>query len=239
MTPEETAAATAQAIVQAGTGFMTNPSTFAHGGDLGFSGLDFYVVGRGGVLGDTSADVVAAAFVFWSPEVIRKAWDAGREVMPPFSAAEEFAIAGHKWAEATWPDGVDYDRLAELAGRVAEGADFAGAPLFAGWRLLDVPTSPKAHVLHYLNGLRELRGAIHAGAVLAAGLRPTEAVAISAPYMAKIYGWGELTADPAKKPVWDQAEAATNRGIAAAFEILDETERDELATLANATLPAA
>lgn len=238
MTPEETAAATATAIVQAGTGFMTAPSTFSHGGDLGFNGLDFYITGRGGVLGETSADVVAAALVFWSPDVVRKSWEAGIQVMPPFSAAQEFAIAGHKWAEATWPDGVDYERLGELAGRVAESADYAGAPLFAGWRQLDLPDTPKARVLHFLNGLRELRGAIHAGAVLSSGLRPTEAVAISAPYMAKIYGWGELTADPEKKPVWEQAEAATNRGMAAAFAVLDDAEREEIASLAQATLPS-
>ena len=236
MTPEETAAATAAAIVQAGSGFMTNPSTFAHGGDLGFHGLDFYVVGRGGVLGDTAGEVVAATFVFWSPDVIRNAWDSGREVMPPSSAAREFAIAGHKWAEANWPDTVDFDRLEELAGRVAETADAAGAPLFAGWRLLDVPSSPKARVLHFLNGLRELRGAIHAGAVRAAGLRPAEAVAISAPYMGPVYGWGELTPDPAKKPAWDLAEAATNRGLAGAFEVLEEAERAEFAALVNGTL---
>ena len=240
MTPEQTAAALANAIVQAGTGFMTSPSTFAHGADLGFNGLEFYVTGRGGVLGDTSAAVVTAAFAFWSPSVIEPAWDAGREVMPPSSAAREFAIAGHKWAETNWPDGVDYGRLAELAGRVVEGASAAAAPLFAGWRELDLPDTPRARALHHLNGLRELRGAIHAGAVVTAGLRPSDAVAINSAYMGPIYGWGELVADDAKRPAWEAAVAATDRGFAAAaLGGLDASERDELVGLANATLPAA
>lgn len=239
MTPEETAAALAPAIVQAGTGFMTNPATFTHGGDLGFNGLGFYVTGRGGVLGDTSAAVVTAAFAFWSPSVIGPAWDAGREVMPPLSAAREFAIAGQTWAEASWPDGVDYARLADLAGRVVEGASASAAPLFAGWRELDLPDSPKARALHHLNGLRELRGAIHAGAIVAAGLTPTDAVAINNAFMGPIYGWGELVADDAKRPAWQAAEEATNRGFAAAaLAGLDASERDELVALATSTLPS-
>ena len=46
---------------------MTDPATYAYGAELGFEGMDFYVAGRGGALGDVPADVVAAAFVFFAP----------------------------------------------------------------------------------------------------------------------------------------------------------------------------
>jgi hypothetical protein len=51
----EAAKQTAAAIGQLGGAFMIDGSTFARGGELGFGGLDFYVLGRGGVLGDTTA----------------------------------------------------------------------------------------------------------------------------------------------------------------------------------------
>ena len=31
---------------------MTDPATYAYGAELGFEGMDFYVAGRGGALGD-------------------------------------------------------------------------------------------------------------------------------------------------------------------------------------------
>ena len=67
MQPQDAARATAQAVGALGGAFMLDGSTYARGAELGFSGLDFYVLGRGGALGDTHADVVAAAFCFWNP----------------------------------------------------------------------------------------------------------------------------------------------------------------------------
>ena len=57
---------------------MTDPACYAHGAELGFEGMDFYVAGRGGVLGDTPADVVVAAFVYFHPDTIRAAWERPR-----------------------------------------------------------------------------------------------------------------------------------------------------------------
>ena len=48
MTPEQAAHETREAIVR-GTGrFMTDADVHAHGAALGFTGMDFYVAGRGG-----------------------------------------------------------------------------------------------------------------------------------------------------------------------------------------------
>ena len=63
------AAQTAGAVSSVGSHFMLDGTTYAHGAGLGFAGLDFYVGGRGGVLGDVDADVVAAAFAFFEPRV--------------------------------------------------------------------------------------------------------------------------------------------------------------------------
>ena len=53
MTHVETAKAIARPIGDMGGAFMMDGATYARGAELGFSGIDFYVLGRGGVLGDT------------------------------------------------------------------------------------------------------------------------------------------------------------------------------------------
>ncbi|MGH9273555.1 MAG: helix-turn-helix domain-containing protein, partial [Acidimicrobiales bacterium] len=85
------ATATAAAVSTVGSHFMLDGNTYKRGAELGFAGLDFYVTGRGGVLGDVDADVVTAAFTFFEPGHVRTQWDSGRAVMSPAEAAAAFA----------------------------------------------------------------------------------------------------------------------------------------------------
>jgi hypothetical protein len=90
-----------------------------------------------------------------------------------------------------------------------------------------------------MNALRELRLSMHGAAVLASGLRPIEALVFKTPYMAQIFGWdGELPDVSGCEERWQSAEAATDVAMAAAFEVLDESERAELVALATAVLDA-
>lgn len=239
MTPDETAVATREAIVNVPSVFMLDMATYAKGAELGFSGIDFYVCGRGGALGDVHGDVVAAAFVFFEPAGVRANWEAGRAVLAPRDAAREFIRIGHAWADDQ-PVDVDLERLNELLGRVVTGADPAGAPLFAAWRAMPEPGAdrPKARLLHRLNVLRELRGALHGAAVLAAGFAPREAVALNTPHMVGIFGWPDPHPEvTGRADAWQAAEQATDRAMGrAAFGHLDPAERAELGELCAAVV---
>jgi hypothetical protein len=233
--PEQTAHATAAAISSIGSKFMLDGTTYAKGAALGFNGIDFYAAGRGGVLGDVDADVVAAGFVFFNPATVRSAWEASRPVMPRDKSAQAWAECGHAWGEANLPDDLDAIRLAELAGRVVSAASPAGAPVFAGWRALAVPSSPKAAALHQANGLRELRMARHGCAVIAHGIDPADAVRHKSPHMVAVFGWdGELADPEAVKARWDAAEEATDHAMALVLGVLDDAERAELTELLDA-----
>jgi hypothetical protein len=225
---------TATAVSTVGGHFMLDGDTYKRGAELGFQGLDFYVTGRGGVLGDVDADVVAAAFTFFEPGGIRALWDQGRSVMPATEAAREFAACCAAWAERHVPDDLDAARLAELAGRVVADARPACAPMFAAWRSVAVPEAPKAAAVHHLNTLRELRNGLHGAAVVSSGLTPLEAVSLKAPHMAPIFGWAAPAETEGLQPRWDAAEEQTTRAIAHAYGGLDDAERDELAELAGA-----
>lgn len=234
-----TATATAAAVSGLGSHFMLDGQTYKQGAALGFAGLDFYVVGRGGVLGDVDADVVTAAFTFFNPDHVRTQWESGLGVMPAAEAAAAFAACGATWAEEHLPDNLDAARLAELAGRAAGSARVACAPVFAGWRALPVPGSPKAAALHQMNALRELRMGLHAAAVVSAGLTPLQALSIRTPHMAPIFGWPGPADTDGLQALWDGAEERTDVAMAHAFDGLDDAERAELVELADAAEAAA
>ena len=57
---DEFARKVAKPIGDLPSNFMLDPSTYEYGSSLGFDGLDFYVRGRGGVLGEVPAAVICA-----------------------------------------------------------------------------------------------------------------------------------------------------------------------------------
>lgn len=229
---EEFAQQVAKAIGDLPSNFMLDSATYEYGNSIGFDGLDFYVCGRGGALGDVPAGVCAAAFVFFNPAMITVRWERGGGVMDRSQAADHFASCLHRWALQHLDDGVDYERLGSLLGKLCRDTSPAGAPLFAGWLARPEPDDPAALALHRLNGLRELRGALHGGAVLAAGLDPLVAVLVRTPIMARVFGWTEPYPDVGlAKECWAAAEAATNRAMGRVFSSLEPSELDLLADL--------
>ena len=231
----ETARAIAGPIGELGGAFMLDGATYARGAELGFSGIDFYVLGRGGVLGDTTPDVVSSAFFFWNPEQVRTQWESARKVMDPARAALEWADLCHAYGEAHLPEIGPLDRLCELAKKVCDAASPAGVALFAGWRELPLPSSdaPKALTQHLLNALRELRGGLHGGAVLAMGLSPAEAVVLHSPGMAPVFGWdaAAVPVDDSTKEEWKIAEAGTDLAMARVLRSLSDDECAEFEAL--------
>jgi len=242
MDPVETATACAPAVSGIAANFMLDAATYAAGAEAGFGGLDFYARGRGGALGDVSAEEVVEAFHFFEPGTVRSNWEAGAAVLPGRDAASRFIACGHRWAAEHLGDDVDWARLAELIGRVNAAAPDDVAPLFAAWRTIPEPdaSDAKALALHRLNVAREHRFAAHAAAVRASGLTPIEAMAVKTPHMIGIFGWSgdapEVT--PELKARWDEAEAATNRALAPAYATLDAGERSELVALCAAAVAA-
>jgi hypothetical protein len=236
MDPEEAARQTAPVIAYLPAGFMLDGATYAHGAELGFDGIDFYVAGRGGALGEVEGSVVAAAFVFFHPPTIIERWDRAGAVMGPAESTRAFAGCLATWAGAHLADGVDYGRLAELEGKVIAAASVAGAPLFAAWSAVAEPSDPKALALQRMNVLREWRGAIHGAAVVSSGLDPLAAVMVRTPAMAGLFGWPEPHPDPAAfQADWTDAEAATDKTVGRAFAALESSERAQLVELLLAT----
>ena len=239
MQPEEAARQSAEGIGALPANFMIDGATYERGEALGFEGFDFYTAGRGGALGDVDGRTVAATFVYFNHAQIVESWERGLKVSTPAESTAAFAGCLRAWARTHFADGPDYGRLAELAGRVVEGADIAAAPLFAAWSSLPEPDDPRELALHRLNLLRELRGARHGGAVLAAGLSPLQALAVKTPYMAAIFGWTDPLPDAEPlRAAWQLAEDGTDRAVGRAFAAIEAAERAEFVELVQAAQAA-
>jgi hypothetical protein len=225
MTPQQAAHETRDAIVTLASRFITDPVTYSYGNELGFEGMDFYVAGRGGALGDTPAAVVAAAFVFFAPDLVEAAWERSGAVMSRADAAREWAGRCHVVAREQFPEDFEWSTLAAMLGRVVHTAPVAAAPLFAAWRTQPEPDDPPALALHRLNALRELRGALHGAAVLTVGLSPVEAIVVRTPSMIPVFGWKEAPPDPSPyEERWALAEARTDRMFGRHLAVLDAQE---------------
>ncbi|MBG0815955.1 hypothetical protein HS045_17515 [Planomonospora sp. ID82291] len=216
----------------------------------GLAGRAMYFRGRCGVLGEVDADVVRSAVAFFPAGHVRANWEAGR-ALPVEAAVELYAEACHAWGRRRLGSFDGAARLAELLEPVAAGAEVTGAPLFAGWRAVPLPDDAPARATQLMHVLRELRGGLHAVAVLAEGLTPLQAMLLEShgsplgdmpgEAMARFFEWPEPypAPDPRLAAARTRAEELTDRLMTPAFAVLDEAEAAELADLLAAAGAAA
>ncbi|HVB27272.1 MAG TPA: hypothetical protein VNE21_05110 [Mycobacteriales bacterium] len=232
VSPEELVAAAKEPVGRLGGAFMLDAECRQRGLDLGYSAWPYYYGGRGGVLGDVDPDVVAAAFVFFAPEVVRKAWERARAVAAPQQTARQFLTGCHEWGRRKFAGVAGLEEFCLLAERVATQVSPAGVPLFAAWRAEPLPDDPAARAAQLLHVLREHRGGLHGIAVLAAGLTPLEAV-VAGPHgrdNARWFAWPEPYPEP--EPLAQRrasAEQRTDDLVCPAYAALDEEARQAFA----------
>lgn len=240
---------TARPILEFGRTWMSDASTAARAEALGLMPpFGFWVNGRAGVLGDVDADVAAAAIGFMHAGHVRRYWESRPGELSPLAATVAYAEASAAWAEgvlADWSDD-DASELATLAGRVAGAADPSVGALFAGWRALEVDTSPVGAATIALNVLREHRGGAHLCAANALGLGPVGAI-ISAedqvrggPAGADRFGWERPypEPDPVRRAEVEQVTSAICAGAYEALSADDGARFAALVTRARSALDA-
>ncbi|WP_433473531.1 SCO6745 family protein [Spirillospora sp. CA-142024] len=226
----ETVRAADKIIHDVGSRWMLSGATARHGQEHGFENpFAYYFAGRGGVLGDVDASVVAAALGWFEPAFVRAQWDEGVAVAGAREATRRYALGCAAWGEARLPDD---PRLSELAGRVAKVAEGSALPVFCGWRAEPLPEAGPARLMQLVQVLRELRGGLHLVATTAVGLSPLEAILTQdGPDTARFFGWqGDFPECGALKPRRVEAEEITDRLSAAVYErALSPSERAEFA----------
>ncbi len=228
-----------QPLQSVGASFYFDPATLAVGKELGLDGFRWYVLGRGGVLGDVEAAVVHAAFGYFHPAIVDRIWTSAAETMAPRDAARRYLGCAHDLGRARFDDVDGLDGFVEAARRVVEAADDAGLALFAGLRAEPWPDDTPAAAMHAAILLRELRGSVHLVAVVAEGLRSEIAHAIKRPDDTGVFGWDPAPAvTDADRAALEAAEERTNRILSPWFEVLDDDGRRALVAGATAMAEA-
>ncbi|WP_347403648.1 hypothetical protein [Solwaraspora sp. WMMD406] len=211
------------------------PAALARCRRLGLGGWAYQVAGRGGVLGEVSAQTAAAALGFLAVDAVADGWEAARAASTPAEVAAMSLAECCRWGVERLGDYPDVARLTELADQVVDSADATGLPLFAAWRATPCPDdSAGARAAAVVRLLVEHRVGVHLLAVRVAGLTPLEAILTGpdGPDGAIAAGWAPPwppTGSLIRRRVW--AEQMTNRLAGQAFTVLTAAQRKELVTL--------
>lgn len=224
-------------INDTGWAYYFTPETMARGAELGFKGPQFYFAGRGGLLGDCDASVVSAAFGYFNPEVVTRAWESARETCAPRKAGRAHWICCADLGRAKLgavPGLADFVAAADAVNRAA---DPDGLALYSAFRSEPMVVDAPGRAMQLVAILREYRGSAHLLAVRAAGLTSKQAHFLKRPNDVKMFGWSDddaptMPSDAAAR--LERAERITDDIVLPAFAVLDGAGRRALVDGAKA-----
>ncbi len=218
-----------------GAAFYFHPDTVAKGKELGLDGFRFYILGRGGVLGDVEPVVIQSAFGYFEAGLINKIWNSAKERMDPRAAGRAYLEAAQDFGRTTFADIEGLDAYCAAAEAVVAAVNPAGLSLFAGISAEPLPDDLPARAMQLTAVLREYRGSVHLLAVRAKGLGDDQAHAIKRPDDVATFGYAETPAftddDRAKHAAADEL---TDELVLEAYGVLDAAGGEALMAGLNA-----
>jgi hypothetical protein len=234
MTNEELVAAASPIVQRIGASFYFTADTLAQGAALGLDAVGFYVMGRGGVLGDVEPAVVGAAFGYFNPTLVAGAWAAGLAKVSPREAGRAFWEASARHGRAKLSSVAHLDNFVRLAAIVHSAADADGLALFAGIAAEPLADDAPGRAMQLMTALREFRGSAHLVALRACGVSSKDAHFVKRPTDVALFGWTAADApviDDALLGAMDEAEALTDRMVGPAWAAIDDVDREHMVQL--------
>lgn len=233
-------------INELGWAFYFVPETLEVGKAHGLDGLRLYVLGRGGVLGDVEAPVVASAFGYFNPVLIDHVWSSAREQadISPAECGRLYLQCSADFGRRHFADVPGLQQFCDSAAKILAAVNVAGLALYSGCVGQPLAEDPAGRAMQLMTILREFKGSAHLVAVLAVGLDPKVAHGVRRPEMWESFGYRdepvpEVT--PELRGLLAEADALTERLVTPAYAVLSEPERDAFsAALASfaAAVPA-
>lgn len=214
-----------------GGAYYFEPETFEVAERVGLDGMQAYVLGRGGVLGDVDPAVVASAFGYFNPAMIDEVWRSAVARVSPRRGADLYAEACEGFGRAKLAGGPDLSPLCTALDEVRRAIDPRGLPFYAAHAVQPLPDDPPGRVMRLIALLREWRGAAHLAAVIACGLDPKTAHYLRRPHDMGLFGWDEDEIVPvteADRQALRQADELTDQMVAPAYDTLKPPVVDDL-----------
>lgn len=233
-TTSDSIAAASGRIHDLGSLFYFVPETLELGKEHGLDGFRWYFLGRGGVLGDVEPPVVGSAFGYWHPGLVEKIWKTAQERadVSPREAARIYLACAADYGRRTWSNVAGLEPCVRALEKVLAAADPAGLHLFSGYIGEPLVDDLAGRASQLISVLREHMGSAHLVAVLAVGLEPRVAHGVRRPEMYGYFGWRDdaPAATPETQALLVEADLLTQRLIAPAYQVLDDSELDAVVT---------
>jgi hypothetical protein len=230
MTPEQLVQTAGPKIGAMGSAFYFDPATLAAGKELGLDGFRFYILGRGGVLGDVEPAVVRSAFGYFSADTIERIWTSARQKVAPRDAGRAYIACCQEFGRVHFSDLEGVDDFCRAAEAINDAVDPAGLALYAAVSSEQLADDLPARAMQLVTVLREFRGSAHLVAVVSSGLAPNIAHFLRRPELYKNFGWGDspptVSADDRSKQA--AADALTDRLVLPAYSAPDSAAADAL-----------
>lgn len=214
-----------------GSAFYFVPETMEAGKSIGLGGMEFYVQGRGGQMGDTAPEAVAAAFGYFKPSLVKSVLDAAQEKITPRAAGSAHLEACAALGRAKLASIPNLAAFVAVLDKVNDAADPEGLALYAAIRTETLASDAPGRAMQLIAVLREFRGSAHLVALRAVGLKSSVAHYVKRPDMWKMFGYTDEDAPPVDDSVHtklEEAENITDFIVAPAFAVLDEAEQQVL-----------
>jgi hypothetical protein len=228
MTPEDLVTTACPKINTMGSAFYFVPETFARGEELGLDGISFYLIGRGGVLGDVDAAVVASAFGYFNPTLVATMWSAATKIAAPRDAGRAYMECSAAFGRTSFADVKGLDAFCAAADAVNDAADPVGLSLYAAMAAETLAADLPGRAMQLMTVLREFRGSAHLIALRASDLDAKTAHHVRRPDDGALFGWSPEEAPAitdAIRAQWQAAEALTDHIVLPAFSVLDDAGR--------------
>lgn len=226
MTPLELVRQACPIINDTGWAYYFTPETQAKGAELGLKGPMFYFAGRGGVLGDCDADVVTAAFGYFNPAVIRRAWESATAIRPAREIGRAHFECCADLGRQKLGGVANLAAFVEAADAVNRAAEPDGLALYAAFKAEPLASDLAGRAMQLVAILREFRGSAHLIAVRASGLTTKQAHFSKRPNDVAMFGWTPEDAPVLNDDVAERMKAAedlTDEIVLPAFSVLDDS----------------
>lgn len=211
-----------------GAAFYFTPETLGVGKAMGLGGMEFYVQGRAGQMGNTEPEAVAAAFGYFKPALLKSVLDSANAKSDPRVTGTAFMNACATMSRAKLSGITHLDALVAVLEKVNNAADPDGLALYAAINTEKLADDAAGRLLQLIAILREYRGSAHLVALRAAGVDSRTAHFMKRPDMWKQFGYTEEEAPEitdAVKAARAEAENITDRIVESAYAVLSDTER--------------
>jgi hypothetical protein len=214
-----------------GAAFYFTPETMQAGKDINLGGMEFYVQGRAGQMGNCDPDAVSSAFGYFKPALLKSVLDAARAKVEPRVAGAAHLEACAALGRTKLASLPQLEAFVAVLEKINNAADPDSLALYAAIRTETLASDTPGRAMQLIALLREFRGSAHLVALRAQGIKSSTAHFIKRPDMWKQFGYTEeeapeVTDELLKK--MDAAEKMTDAIVEPAFAVLTQDERKTL-----------